>query len=105
MSSKILYQNLISSQGLFGDVHMPYEVDRDTSDDGTPSLKEMVEMALRRLRRSDDGFFLLVGGKLYVIHRCWEKSWMKRKTHQNSNLIMYHLTSQIDCCKGRFRNV
>eukprot|EP00397_Hematodinium_sp_SG-2012_P034091 GEMP01036519.1.p1 GENE.GEMP01036519.1~~GEMP01036519.1.p1 ORF type:complete len:570 (+),score=35.91 GEMP01036519.1:238-1947(+) len=48
--------------GLFSDLHMPYEVDRDTGLDGTPSLKEMVEVALKRLKRNDDGFFLLVEG-------------------------------------------
>ncbi|XP_045602749.1 alkaline phosphatase isoform X2 [Procambarus clarkii] len=48
--------------GLFGDLHVPYEVDRNTSLDGTPSLKEMVQVALRRLLRDDDGFFLLVEG-------------------------------------------
>lgn len=48
--------------GLFGDVHVPYEVDRDTSLNGTPALKEMVMTALRRLKKNDDGFFLLVEG-------------------------------------------
>ncbi|XP_066946180.1 alkaline phosphatase, tissue-nonspecific isozyme-like [Macrobrachium rosenbergii] len=48
--------------GLFGDVHVPYEVDRDNSSKGTPHIKEMVEVAIRRLRRHDKGFFLLVEG-------------------------------------------
>ncbi|XP_066946181.1 alkaline phosphatase-like [Macrobrachium rosenbergii] len=48
--------------GLFGDLHVPYEVDRDTSLDGTPHIKEMVEVAIKRLQRNDKGFFLLVEG-------------------------------------------
>ncbi|XP_064096223.1 alkaline phosphatase-like [Macrobrachium nipponense] len=48
--------------GLFGDLHVPYEVDRDNSSQGTPHIKEMVEVAIRRLRRHDKGFFLLVEG-------------------------------------------
>ncbi|XP_045139369.1 alkaline phosphatase-like [Portunus trituberculatus] len=48
--------------GLFGDLHVPYEVDRDTSGAGTPHIKEMVKVALRRLKRSDNGFFLMVEG-------------------------------------------
>lgn len=48
--------------GLFGELHVPYEVDRNTSLDGTPALKDMVEVALKRLKRNDDGFFLMVEG-------------------------------------------
>ncbi|XP_069975298.1 alkaline phosphatase, tissue-nonspecific isozyme [Penaeus vannamei] len=46
--------------GLFADLHMPFEVDRNTSLDGTPDLREMTSVAVRRLRRSEKGFFLLV---------------------------------------------
>ncbi|KAK8731360.1 hypothetical protein OTU49_007564 [Cherax quadricarinatus] len=55
-------QNAEYIMGLFGDIHVPYEVDRNTSLDGTPSLKEMVEVALRRLKKDEDGFFLMVEG-------------------------------------------
>ncbi|KAK7023361.1 hypothetical protein SK128_005257 [Halocaridina rubra] len=48
--------------GLFGEIHVPYEVDRDKSLDGTPHIKDMVEVALKRLQKSDNGFFLLVEG-------------------------------------------
>ncbi|XP_063600536.1 alkaline phosphatase-like [Penaeus indicus] len=48
--------------GLFGDVHVPYELDRNVTLDGTPHLREMVEVAIRRLKRNDNGFFLLVEG-------------------------------------------
>ncbi|XP_045594862.2 alkaline phosphatase [Procambarus clarkii] len=48
--------------GLFGDIHTPYEVDRDGGLDGTPSLKEMVLTAITILQKSPQGFFLLVEG-------------------------------------------
>ncbi|KAK3868630.1 hypothetical protein Pcinc_025993 [Petrolisthes cinctipes] len=48
--------------GLFGDLHMPYEVDRDTSLNGTPSIEEMTKVALQRLKQEEKGFFLLVEG-------------------------------------------
>ncbi|XP_066946232.1 alkaline phosphatase-like [Macrobrachium rosenbergii] len=51
--------------GLFDDIHLPYETDRDTSLDGCPHIKEMVEVAINRLKNSDNGFFLLAeGGKI-----------------------------------------
>ncbi|XP_064096244.1 alkaline phosphatase-like isoform X2 [Macrobrachium nipponense] len=48
--------------GLFDEIHLPYETDRDTSLDGCPHIKEMVEVAINRLKRSDNGFFLFVEG-------------------------------------------
>ncbi|XP_071535397.1 alkaline phosphatase-like [Panulirus ornatus] len=48
--------------GLFGERHTPYEVDRDQGPDGTPTLKEMTQMALRVLKKGPNGFFLLVEG-------------------------------------------
>ncbi|KAG0711114.1 Alkaline phosphatase, tissue-nonspecific isozyme [Chionoecetes opilio] len=48
--------------GLFGDLHVPYELDRDRSGAGTPHIKDMVKVALQRLKRSDNGFFLMVEG-------------------------------------------
>nr|XP_045594863.1 alkaline phosphatase-like [Procambarus clarkii] len=53
--------------GLFGDIHTPYEVDRDGGLDGTPSLKEMVLTAITILQKSPQGFFLLVEGGLLDI--------------------------------------
>ncbi|XP_064096250.1 alkaline phosphatase-like [Macrobrachium nipponense] len=51
--------------GLFDEIHLPYETDRDTSLDGCPHIKEMVEVAVNTLKKSDNGFFLLVeGGKI-----------------------------------------
>ncbi|KAG7165233.1 Alkaline phosphatase, tissue-nonspecific isozyme-like 6, partial [Homarus americanus] len=48
--------------GLFGERHTPYVVDRDPAPAGTPRLKEMVQTALRILKKSSQGFFLLVEG-------------------------------------------
>ncbi|XP_064096246.1 alkaline phosphatase-like isoform X2 [Macrobrachium nipponense] len=48
--------------GLFDEIHLPYETDRDTSLDGCPHIKEMVKVAINRLKKSDDGFFLFVEG-------------------------------------------
>lgn len=41
---------------------MQYEVDRDTSSNGEPSITEMVEKAIRILKKNSNGFFLLVEG-------------------------------------------
>lgn len=56
--------------GLFGDRHVPYEVDRDKSGAGTPHIKDMVKVAVRRLKRSTNGFFLMVeGGRIdHALH-------------------------------------
>lgn len=48
--------------GLFGDLHVPYELDRDTSPQGAPHLKEMVKVAIKKLKRNHNGFFLMVEG-------------------------------------------
>lgn len=41
---------------------MQYELDRDTSPEGEPSLAEMTELAIQILQKDDSGFFLLVEG-------------------------------------------
>lgn len=46
--------------GLFESSHMQYEVDRDTSGEGEPSLEEMTRAAITRLSQDDDGYVLLV---------------------------------------------
>ena len=50
--------------GLFSLSEMSYELDRDKSDEGQPSLSEMVDVAVRRLKRNKDKGFLLVVGDL-----------------------------------------
>ncbi|KAB7496975.1 Alkaline phosphatase, tissue-nonspecific isozyme [Armadillidium nasatum] len=53
--------------GLFKGSHMDYSYYRDKSPKGSPSIKEMTELAIKRLQREPKGFFLLVeGGKIDV---------------------------------------
>lgn len=42
---------------------MQYEVERDSSVNGEPSLAEMVNKAIKILRKNTKGYFLLVEGK------------------------------------------
>lgn len=46
--------------GLFEPDHMQYEADRDTSDAGEPSLKQMTRAAITMLGSKDKGFVLLI---------------------------------------------
>lgn len=46
--------------GLFEQSHMEYEADRADDIGGEPSLAEMTRFALTRLKRSKNGFFLMV---------------------------------------------
>ncbi|KAJ9595236.1 hypothetical protein L9F63_013473 [Diploptera punctata] len=46
--------------GLFSEGSMPYNLERDTSPTGQPSLKEMTEKALEILSKNENGFILLV---------------------------------------------
>ncbi|XP_062842449.1 alkaline phosphatase, tissue-nonspecific isozyme [Trichomycterus rosablanca] len=46
--------------GLFEPVDLPYELERDSSTD--PSLTEMVDVAIKILRKNPKGFYLLVEG-------------------------------------------
>ena len=43
---------------------MQYEVERDQSSDGEPSLTEMTEKAIKILKKNSKGFFLMVEGLL-----------------------------------------
>lgn len=43
--------------GLFSPSHLPYEIDRQADE---PSLTELTEIAIERLSRDEDGFYLLV---------------------------------------------
>eukprot|EP00092_Neocalanus_flemingeri_P007962 GFUD01008590.1.p1 GENE.GFUD01008590.1~~GFUD01008590.1.p1 ORF type:complete len:578 (+),score=132.72 GFUD01008590.1:116-1735(+) len=55
--------------GLFGHTHMDYEVDRDTEQGGQPSLTEMTRQALNRMKKSSNGFILMVeGGRIDHAH-------------------------------------
>ena len=48
--------------GLFNYDHMSYEYSRPKGDMGEPSLTEMVDMAVKILKKNPKGYFLLVEG-------------------------------------------
>ena len=54
---------------------MKYECDREVEQDsleGEPSLTEMVEVAIKMLQKSEEGFFLMVeGGKIDKLYFKW----------------------------------
>ena len=50
--------------GLFNPSHMEYEVDRSSGSSGEPSLAEMTSKAIQIIRKDNDGYFLLVEGKI-----------------------------------------
>lgn len=55
--------------GIFACDHMDYDIERDRSDNGQPSLSEMTETAITMLKKNDKGFFLLVeGGRIDHAH-------------------------------------
>lgn len=55
--------------GLFASSHMTYELERDKTANGEPSLTEMAEKAIKILERNPKGFFLLIeGGRIDHAH-------------------------------------
>ncbi|KAK3599101.1 hypothetical protein CHS0354_016358 [Potamilus streckersoni] len=48
--------------GLFEPSHMQYELERDKSGNGEPSLAEMTQKAIQILQKNEKGFFLFVEG-------------------------------------------
>ena len=53
---------LFLCEGLFEHTHMQFELDRNDDTWGEPSLTEMVDKTIDILKRSEDGYFLLVEG-------------------------------------------
>ncbi len=60
---------------MFEQGHMQYELDKDTEKE--PRLVDMVEKALKILKRDDDGFFLLIEGTC-MFRYCESKRHFKR---------------------------
>lgn len=56
---------MILITGLFSNSHFPFEADRDTSGTGQPSLKIMVEPAIKILKKNRNGFVLMVSFTIY----------------------------------------
>ncbi len=54
------YNNEGKVWALFGDVALPYDIDRNP--DKAPSISEMTEKALQILSKNENGFFLMVEG-------------------------------------------
>lgn len=55
--------------GLFHPNHLPVELVRDTSPDGTPSLTQMVKTGLKILQKSPNGYVLMIeGGNIDKAH-------------------------------------
>ena len=53
--------------GLFEPNHMQYDIDRDTTSSGEPSLAEMTKTAIEILSKEDEEFFLLVEVMCFVL--------------------------------------
>ncbi|XP_061717662.1 alkaline phosphatase isoform X1 [Cydia pomonella] len=55
--------------GIFANGHMAYEFERNHGPEGMPSISEMVEAAIKVLRRNPNGYFLMVeGGNIDMAH-------------------------------------
>ncbi|VVC93410.1 unnamed protein product [Leptidea sinapis] len=46
--------------GIFSNAHLPYEFERQTGPEGSPSIAEMTEAAIKVLQKGEKGFFLMV---------------------------------------------
>ncbi|XP_052818495.1 alkaline phosphatase, tissue-nonspecific isozyme-like [Mya arenaria] len=65
--------------GLFSSNHMDYELDRDKTPMGQPSIAEMTKTAIQSLSNDEDGFFLMVeGARIDLAHH---KSYAKKAIH------------------------
>ncbi|XP_050344281.1 alkaline phosphatase-like [Nymphalis io] len=55
--------------GIFANAHLAYDNERDTGPEGMPSITDMVEAAIKVLKKNPKGFFLMVeGGNIDMAH-------------------------------------
>ncbi|XP_063828779.1 alkaline phosphatase isoform X2 [Ostrinia nubilalis] len=55
--------------GIFANSHMEYEYQKDKGPEGMPTISDMVEAAIKVLRRNSNGYFLMVeGGNIDMAH-------------------------------------
>ncbi|XP_075976859.1 alkaline phosphatase 12 [Anticarsia gemmatalis] len=68
--------------GVFANGHLKYDHERDTGPNGMPSISDMVEAAIKVLRKNDKGYFLMVeGGNIDMAHH---RSWAKRAIDESA---------------------
>ena len=58
------YLNIIQGPivGLFSDYDLEYEVNREKEAPNEPTLTEMTELAIKRLEKEENGYYLFVEG-------------------------------------------
>lgn len=60
--------------GLFGYGHMDYDLERDTTPEGSPSIIDMTLKAISMLQRSENGYALIVS---YFLYFCFQLTALK----------------------------
>ncbi|MDZ7685497.1 MAG: alkaline phosphatase [Gammaproteobacteria bacterium] len=74
--------------GLFSESHMDYELHRDTTANGQPSLTEMTEAAINLVNNNRKGFFLMIeGGRIDHGHHAGNAKLALTETIEFSNAI------------------
>lgn len=51
---------MVHFTGIFANSHLQYENERNKGPEGMPSLPEMVEVAIKVLKKNSNGYFLMV---------------------------------------------
>ncbi|XP_004928146.3 alkaline phosphatase [Bombyx mori] len=70
--------------GIFANGHLKYEHERNKGPEGMPSISDMVEAAIKVLRKNKNGYFLMVeGGNVDMAHH---RGWAKRAIDESAAL-------------------